>query len=127
MNLTGDLLLNESVNLDDLSMASFGSPLTTRASGANPSAAAPPMQLIADDPFLEGDAAEELPPDIEEEEMGQITPTKSVSGLLVQALIPEPEPELRPAPAPQTLVGNGSQSKMRITADTEKIVVGRSC
>lgn len=120
MNMTGDLLLNESVNLDDISMASFSSPVPTRVKPDSPTA-----QLVAevpDDPFLEPPVLEEPPSHAsfaeeveelaeEDEDMTpQTTPTKAEPQLPVPVAVPTPTPT------------PGKIPKIRITPDTEKVV-----
>ena len=124
MNITGDLLLNENVDLSDISMASFGTPLPTRVS------ATPPTQLARTDEtlddLLDGGA---FGADVHDGTL-QATPTAPDPPPL-QSPSPRP-PQLQavvPEPALQTPSTNGEPSsskkhKLRVTSDTGKIVVG---
>jgi hypothetical protein len=135
MNFAGDLLLNETVDLNDVSIASFSSPVPTRISSPRSELLAhPPVpDQSAEDSSLKVEEDDESP-DIEDDI--QTTPTAKIGSSRSQPPSPSP-PSPQPIPelplkcdtvsAPQ-IQANGTpssfkQQRVRITMDTEKIVV----
>jgi hypothetical protein len=138
MNFTGDLLLNEDVDLNDVSVASFSSPVPTRVSAPALSAHLHALDQAVAGPSLIGDGIGE-PPDNEDGDI-RTTPIGSTTNIVpFQSRPPSSSPSLPPQPpvsesisglksvtTPQTPGANGASSKqqrLRITTDTEKIVV----
>ena len=119
MNFEGGLLLDESVNLGDISISSFGTPLPMKGTpGFDDSPAARPWSAAKDDESEDGgDVAPPSPLD-DKTPAGSAETGEGVA----QGSLPEkdqtPSPETNPEPQTPS-----RRTKIQITMETEGIVV----
>ena len=116
MNFEGGLLLDESVNLGDISISSFGTPLPAKGTpGFDDSPAARPWSTARDDESEEG--GDVAPPSPLDDKVPAVsTETDEAGSLLERDQTPPPETN----PEPQT---PSRRPKIQITMETEGIVV----